>query len=47
METAAYDFTKSLLADAQSMKYKSSISVAAIISASIEVILRMKIEERK
>lgn len=47
MESAAYDFTKSVLIDAECMKYKSSLVVAAIISISIEIIMKLKIEERK
>ena len=47
VESAAYDFTKSLLIDAECMQYKSSIMVAAVISISIEIIMKLKIEERK
>ena len=47
VESAAYDFTKSLLIDAESLKYKSSMLVAAVISISIEIIFKQKIEERK
>jgi|TARA_B110001450_G_scaffold251445_2_gene271579 hypothetical protein len=47
VESAAYDFTKSLLIDAEALKYKSSMMVAAVISISIEIILKQKIEQRK
>ena len=45
VELTAYFFVKSLLIDANSVKkFKGSISVAAIISASIELILRIKLQ---
>lgn len=47
VESTAYDFTKSLLIDAESLKHKSSIMVAAIVSVSIEIIFQSKIDERK
>lgn len=40
VETAVYDFTKSLLIDAESLKYRQSIMVVALISATIEITLR-------
>jgi hypothetical protein len=42
VESAAYDFTKSVLIDAHCMKFKPSIIVAGIISSSIEIALRLR-----
>lgn len=40
VETAVYDFTKSLLIDAECLKYRQSTMVVALISATIEITLR-------
>lgn len=37
VEMAVYDYIKSLLIDAESLKYPPSVCVAAIVSASIEI----------
>lgn len=47
VETAVYDFSKSLLIDAESLKYRQSLLVAALISASIEISLKQKFEEKQ
>jgi hypothetical protein len=39
VESLAYDLTKSVLIDAESMQYSSSMIVASLISISIEIIL--------
>ncbi len=46
VETLTYDFTKSLLIDAAMLKYKPSLTVAALISASLEIYFNLKYEER-
>lgn len=46
VESAAYDFTKSLIIDAEILKYKSSLVVAAIISVTLEIYFKLKIKER-
>jgi len=47
IEQAAYDFTKSVLIDAECMKFKASIVVAAIISATIEIQLKMRMHDQQ
>lgn len=42
VETLTYDFTKSLLIDAAMLKYKPSLTVAALISASLEIYFNLK-----
>ena len=37
IETSVYDLTKSLITDAESLKFRGSILVAALITASIEI----------
>ena len=46
VETAVYDFSKSLLIDAESLKYRQSLLIAALISTSIEISLKQKFEEK-
>ena len=43
-EQAAYDFTKSVLIDSESTKFKASIVVAAIISTTIEIQLKLRMQ---
>ena len=40
VETVAYDFTKSLLVDAESLKYCQSLLISGIVSASLEIAIR-------
>jgi hypothetical protein len=47
IESTAYDFTKSIITDAEILKFKPSIVVAAIISTTIEIYLQLKLKERK
>ena len=47
VESAAYDFTKSLLVDPEILQYKASLVVASIISTALEIYLRIKLEERR
>lgn len=47
VESAAYDFTKSLLVDPEILQYKASLVVASVISAALEIYLRIKLEERR
>lgn len=37
VETAAYDLSKSVLVDAESLKYQPSITVAALVTVAIEI----------
>ena len=46
VETAVYDLTKSLLSDAESLKFRQSILVAALFTAAIEISLRQVFEQR-
>ena len=46
IESAAYDFTKSILADAESLKFKPSIIVACVISTTIEIFLNLKLQQK-
>jgi len=39
VEMVAYDYIKSLLIDVESLRFSPSLSVAAIVSASIEIYL--------
>ena len=41
-----YQFCKSILIDAEAMKYKPSIVMAAVLTASIELYLRIIYEEK-
>jgi hypothetical protein len=45
VESAAYDFSKSLLIDAHCLKMKPTILIAAVFSASIEIALRLQTGE--
>ena len=47
VESAAYDFTKSLITDPEILTYKPSLVVAAIISVTLEIYLKLKIRDRK
>jgi hypothetical protein len=40
VETASYDFTKSILIDPECLKYKASFIVASLITVTIEILLR-------
>lgn len=46
IESCAYDFTKAILADAESLKFKPSIIVACVISATIEIYLNLKLQQK-
>ena len=47
VEQVAYDFVKSVLIDAESLKYKPSILVAAVISVSLEILFKTKLQEKQ
>ena len=44
-ETIVYDFSKSVLIDAQLMRYLPSIVVCALITASLEVLVKVNFPE--
>ena len=46
IESAAYDFTKSIMADAESLKFKPSIIVACVISTTVEIFLNLKLQQK-
>ena len=46
IETAAYDLSKSVLIDAESMKFKPSIIVVALVTAAIEIKFNLFLNER-
>jgi hypothetical protein len=46
VETACYDFTKSVLIDSESLKFKPSIIVPALITCTLEISLRKIYEEK-
>ena len=46
VETACYDFTKSVLIDAEVLKYKPSIIVPALITSTLEIALRKIYEDK-
>lgn len=46
IETTVYDFSKSVLADVESLQYRPSLLVAGLISATLEITLKIKFDER-
>jgi hypothetical protein len=46
VETACYDFTKSVLIDAEVLKYKPSIIVPALITSTLEIALKKIYEDK-
>ena len=43
IETAVYDFSKSVLTDVESLQYRPSLIVAGLISASLEITLKISL----
>jgi len=46
VEQQAYDLTKSILIDAECLRFKPSLIVASIITVAIEINLRIKHKKR-
>ena len=46
VETVTYDYTKSVLIDSESTKYKPSIIVASLVCVAIEVSLKLMIKSK-
>lgn len=46
METACYDFTKSVLIDSEVLKFKPSIIVPSLITSTLEITLRKIYEDK-
>ena len=47
VETAVYDFSKSVLADLECFRYRPSLIIAGLISATLEMCFKMRYEERQ
>ena len=46
IETEVYDISKSVLIDAESMKFKPSIIIAAVVTATIEMYLKRLFDDK-